>query len=396
MLRTVKRPLLALLVIFLAPAVLCAQPLFSPRQDPIAGERLFNDKGCVRCHAVNGAGGKIGPDLGRTVRPRTFFDLSAALWNHAPKMAARMRQLGVVRPPLTAREAGDLAAFLYTLNYFDGPGRPAAGKRLFVEKQCITCHTVGGAGGSVGPHLGEMKMYASPIALASSMWNHGPQMTAAMEARKIPRPTFKGSELLDLIAYINAASPKPARGQIYVLPGRALDGRRIFYEKRCVLCHQPRGRAEDGPPDLAERGAQRSLVDFAAAMWNKAPLMTQAMESRLDSIPRLRPDEFADLVAYLYSVRYFKQAGDPRRGVIAAVNKGCLDCHALYGERGKVASDLATVAGLDTPAGVMAALWRHSLIDDPRAPGDQRPWPTFSGEDMADLVAYLRTLKRTP
>jgi mono/diheme cytochrome c family protein len=391
----VKPALLALLLVVAAPAVGRGQVLFSPQQDPITGERLFNDKGCVRCHAVNGVGGTIGPDLGRLARPRTFFDLSAALWNHAPKMAARMRQLGVVRPPLTAGEAGDIAAYLFTLTYFDRAGRPAVGKRLFSEKGCITCHSVGGAGGSVGPHLGEMKMYGSPIALAASMWNHAPQMAAAMEARKIPRPTFKGSELLDLIAYINAASPKPARGQIYVLPGRALDGRRVFYEKRCVVCHQPRDKAEDGPPDLAERQAQGSLVDFAAAMWNKAPLMTQAMQSRLDSIPRLRPDEFADLVAYLYSVRYFKQAGDPRRGVITAVNKGCLDCHALYGERGKVASDLTTVAGLDTPAGVLAGLWRHSLIDDPRPLQDRRPWPIFSGEEMADLVAYLRSLKRT-
>jgi cytochrome c2 len=394
--RRVKLALLALLMIVAVPTVARGQLLFSPQQDPIAGEHLFNDKGCVRCHAVAGVGGKIGPDLARVARPRTFFDLSAALWNHAPKMAARMRQLGVVRPPLTASEAGDLAAYLFTLNYFDRPGRPAVGKRLFTEKGCISCHSVGGPGGSVGPHLGAMKMYDSPIALAASMWNHAPQMAATMEARKIPRPTFKGSELLDLIAYINDASPKPARGQLYVLPGRALDGRRVFLEKRCVVCHGARDKAEDGPPDLAERQAQGSLVDFAAAMWNKAPLMTQAMQSRLDSIPRLRPDEFADLVAYLYSVRYFKQAGDPRRGVITAVNKGCLDCHALYGERGKVASDLTTVAGLDTPAGVLAGLWRHSLIDDPRPLKDRRPWPIFSGQDMADLVAYLRSLKRTP
>jgi mono/diheme cytochrome c family protein len=395
MVRTVKPAFVALLLIVAWPAALRAQPLFSPLQDPIAGERLFNAKGCVRCHAVNGAGGTIGPDLGRTTRPRTFFDLSAALWNHAPKMAARMRQLGIARPPLTAGEAGDIAAYLYTLNYFDRPGRPEAGKRLFTEKGCVRCHSIGGAGGSVGPHLGEMKMYGSPIALAASMWNHGPQMTAEMEARNISRPTFKGSELLDLIAYINAASPKPARGQLYVLPGRAIDGRRVFIEKRCVLCHQPRDRGEDGPPDLAEREAQRSLVEFAAAMWNKAPLMMQAMQSRLDSIPRMRPDEFADIVAYLYAQRYFKQAGDPRLGVILAVNKGCLECHALYGERGKVASDLTTVPGLDTPAGVLAGLWKHSLIDDPRPLRDRRPWPTFRGEEMADLVAYLRSLKRT-
>ena len=391
---TVKRPFVALLLMVAWPGAVIAQPLFSALQDPIAGEALFTDKGCVRCHAVNGAGGTIGPDLGRTARPRTFFDLSAALWNHAPRMAARMRELGIARPPLTAAEAGHLTAYLYALNYFDRPGRPAAGKRVFADKRCVVCHSVGGEGGSVGPRLDQMKMFGSPIALAASMWNHGPRMTEAMEARKIARPEFKGSELLDLIAYINAASPKP-RGQLSVLPGRALDGRRVFTEKRCVLCHQPRDKSEDSPPDLAEREAQRSLVDFAAAMWNKAPLMTQAMQSRLGAVPSLRPDEMADIVAYLYALRYFKQSGDPRRGVILAVNKGCLDCHALYGERGKVASDLTTVSGLDTPAGVLAGLWKHSLIDDPRPLRERRPWPTLRGEEMADLVAYLRTLKRT-
>jgi mono/diheme cytochrome c family protein len=390
----VKPALLALLLIVTVPGVVRGQPLFSAQHDPLAGERLFKDKGCVRCHAVKGVGGTIGPDLARVGRPRSFFDLAAALWNHAPRMSARMRALGVVRPPLTAAEAGDLTAYLFTLDYFDRPGRPDVGKRLFTEKRCVTCHSVGGVGGRVGPPLGDLKTYASPIALAASMWNHGPQMTAAMEAQKVPRPTFTGAELGDLIAYITVASPASPRGQLYVLPGRPADGRRVFYEKRCVVCHQPRDKAEDGPPDLAERQARGSLLDFAAAMWNKAPSMTQAMQGRLDGVPKLRPDELADLVAYLYSVRYFKQAGDPRRGVITAVNRGCLDCHALYGERGKVASDLAAVPGLDTPAGVLAGLWKHSLIDDPRPQRDRRPWPIFSGEEMADLVAYLRTLSR--
>ena len=82
-------------VVVLLPGLAFAQPLFSPAQDPLAGERVFSGKGCVKCHAVNGVGGKVGPDLGRVLRPRTFYDLAAALWNHAPRMAARMRQLGV-------------------------------------------------------------------------------------------------------------------------------------------------------------------------------------------------------------------------------------------------------------------------------------------------------------
>ena len=106
-----------------------AQPLFSPTQDPVAGASVFGAKGCSKCHAINGVGGKIGPDLGRVRRPRSFYDLAASMWNHLPGMAERMRQYKIQRPVLTPQETGDLIAFLYTLNYFDPPGNAAMGKR---------------------------------------------------------------------------------------------------------------------------------------------------------------------------------------------------------------------------------------------------------------------------
>lgn len=31
--------------------------------NPQQGSTLFREKGCVRCHSVNGVGGKVGPDL---------------------------------------------------------------------------------------------------------------------------------------------------------------------------------------------------------------------------------------------------------------------------------------------------------------------------------------------
>jgi mono/diheme cytochrome c family protein len=367
--------------------------LFSPTQDPLAGSRVFGAKGCVKCHSVNGAGGKVGPDLGRVERPRSFYDLASAFWNHAPRMAARMGQLGIARPQLDARETGDLAAFLFTLGYFDPRGNVDRGRQLFREKRCVVCHQVGGTGGVVGPSLDELKQHGSPIYLAAAMWNHGPQMGDAMRAKGIPRPAFKDSDLRDLTAYINAASPVLPQGPLYVLPGRATEGRVLFARKLCIECHRVGGQGGTLGPDLAERGLHRSLSEFAAAMWNKAPAMMEAMKARGVPVPQLKAEEMADIVAYLYAVRYFGGAGDPRRGTLVAANKGCLACHGLHGERGKPASDLAQARGLASPAGVLAALWNHAFIAEPAARGKVASWSEIRPDEMADLTAFLQSLR---
>jgi mono/diheme cytochrome c family protein len=339
-------------------------------------------------------GGKIGPDLGRIARPRSFYDLATEMWNHLPEMAERMRQFGIVRPYLDPRETGDLIAFLYTLDYFDPPGNAGAGRRLFREKKCIVCHQVGGSGGVVGPNLDSLARFGSPILVAAAMWNHGPAMAEVMRARKIERPTFKNSELLDLIAYLKSAAPAPAEGPLYVLPGRSEEGRRLFVDKGCIQCHSVGGQGGLVGPDLVERGLHRSLTQFAAAMWNKAPAMLEAMKARGTSLPQLQAEEMADLVAYLYSVRYFAEPGDTRKGRQLVADKGCLGCHSLDGRGGRVAGDLARVKGLDSPGTVISALWNHSFVMEHRAERRKVPWPKVRPEEMADLVAFLQAQGR--
>jgi mono/diheme cytochrome c family protein len=367
------------------------QALFGPAQDPLAGSRVFGDKGCVKCHAVNGFGGKVGPDLGRVARPRSIYDLSAAMWNHLPRMADRMRQLGIPRPRLEPQEAADLLAFLYTLDYFDPPGNVQLGRQMFVAKKCVVCHQVGGVGGVVGPNLDFLKQFGSPILIAAEMWNHGPAMAAAMRERKIERPTFAGSELRDLIAYLKAASPEQTGEPLYVLPGRAQEGQRLFVEKRCAQCHSAGGQSGRLAPDLAERGGHSSLTEFAAAMWNKAPAMMEVMAAQHIEPPHLQASEMADLVAYLYSVRYFAEPGNLRNGRAVATAKGCLGCHSVRGQGGKRAGDLARMKGLDSAATVIAGLWNHTF--DAAAPAAGKgAWSELTPGEMADVVAYLRSL----
>ncbi len=384
----------ALVIVGLSLTAASSAQVPAPAQDPLAGSRVFGVKGCVKCHAVNGMGGRVGPDLARIARPRSFYDLATAMWNHLPRMADRMQQMGIERPHLDVQEAADLIGFLYTLNYFDLPGTAAVGRRLFTEKRCVVCHQVDGVGGVVGPTLDHLRPFRSPIYVAAAMWNHGPQMAEAMAARGIQRPAFTGAELRDLIAFLAPGTGGSPEGPIYVLPGRADNGRRLFAEKRCAECHSVSGEGGRIGPDLGERAVRRSPIDFAAEMWNKAPRMLAEMRPRGITAPQLRPEEMADLIGYLQSVRYFASPGNVQRGFAVATSKGCLACHGVGGERGKSASDLSKVR-LTNPAAVVAALWNHAVVTAPAPGGGKLAWPEFRPEEMVDLAAMLGSMGRS-
>jgi mono/diheme cytochrome c family protein len=395
MLRAVKAVVVAAVLLLGPLDAALAQPALGLAQDPLAGSRVFGAKGCVKCHSINGVGGKVGPDLAKNLKPRSFFDVATAMWNHLPRMAVRMKQLGITRPELSAQEAADLVGFLYTLNYFDPPGNSAVGRRLFSEKKCIVCHQVGGTGGVVGPNLDSLKQFASPIYVASAMWNHGPAMAEKMKEKGVERPTFTAQELRDLIAFLAPATGGPPEGPLYVLPGRPELGRQLFVEKKCIQCHSVGGAGGKVGPELVSLAVRRSPVEFAAAIWNKAPFMMKAMAAQNITLPQLTAENMADIVAYLYSVRYFAAGGSVPKGWLVASNKGCLQCHAVSGERGKPASDLKKAKGLDSSAAVLAALWNHTLVT-PTVAGKKLDWPILNAGEMADLVTLLESLSQSP
>ena len=358
-----------------------AQDLPAPTQNAVAGAEVFGEKGCVRCHSISGSGQSLGPDLRTIGSARTFQDLTAALWNHLPDMNRRMADLEIERPHLSEREAGDLFAYLYTLGYFDTAGNAERGKRIFTDLSCIRCHQVGGVGGVVGPVLDHVGARGVPIEVAAAMWNHGPAMIEAAEVRGISRPRMSGPDLVDLIAFLQSTADAISGEDLYVLPGDAAAGARVIVERQCVECHGNPGAGGAIAPDLSGLSRGASLIDFVALMWNKTPAMIGALRARDLEFPRLEAQDFANVIAYLYSVNYFSGGGRVRNGRALIGSKGCADCHTP--------GDLSSIPGLGHPSSVTAALWNHLAVLEGGA-DSEADWPSLSGREIADLMAYFQ------
>jgi len=356
-------------------------------QNAMAGVRIYRTKGCRGCHGSR-TGFPEGLDLRSLQTARSIYELAAAMWNHLPGMRNAVANEEDAPAPMSSRQAGDLIAFLFARGYFDGPGDPERGKRLFEQKQCVICHQLRGRGGVIGPRL-DFFSRSSPIQLAAGLWNHAPGMAEAMYRTRVSRPTLSGPELGALASYLTSNS-RNSESVLNVLPGKFDEGKRLFVQKGCVDCHGVAGTGGRVGPDLTDGGLDRSLLGFAAAMWNKAPAMIQAARTKGLAVPKLDGSEMAHLLAYLDSITYLAPAGDPDRGRQWVAKKGCLDCHSLNGTGGSMAGDLADADHVDSPAAFISALWNHLTVQRDPERSRTDTWPQLTPQEASDIAAYFR------
>jgi len=381
-------------LILLSGMGLAANPVFASHEslsvllpaDPLEGSRLFTGKGCIRCHAVHGVGGTRGPDLGRRILNRPLLEIAGVMWNHSPAMEQVFQERRVPRPRFEPGEMASLLSFLYYLGSLDPPGDAATGARLFSQKGCEICHSLGGKGGSVGPRLDKYSRYTSPLFLTAALWAHGKRMAETMERLKVPRPTFQGTDIADLLAYIRSAGGGTER--VYIAPGKPKEGETLFTKKHCVECHSVRGHGGKVGPDLGLT-LKGSLMRIAGSMWNHGPQMWAKMAERGIDVPVLSNQEMSDLISYLYFFQFIDPPGDARRGLVVYKEKRCGTCHALRGVGEKVGPDLATVENLDTSLEVITGMWNHAATMEQVMAGANVTWPVLQGGEMADLIAYL-------
>jgi|Deesub1362B_J571_1020462.scaffolds.fasta_scaffold05135_2 cytochrome c2 len=356
-------------------------------KNPLEGRKIFVEKGCITCHSLKGTGGKLGPDLGSLTKRLTFLRFAGLLFSHSPRMLKVAEEMGISWSLVTPGEIASLFGYLYYLNYFEEPGDYSEGKRVFSEKRCVLCHTV-------GKGKFDLKKYAdkrSPIFLFVGMWNSAEIMTGKMKKRGIEIPFLSGRDFINILAYIRGES-REKENVFYLKPGNPLNGEKLFQKKKCSSCHSIHGKGKKIGPDLGDLENVRGLSDILSNLWNHATQMISMMKNVGIKKPSFTYEEMNDLLSYLYSVQYYDERGDVKNGERVYREKMCSYCH----ETGK-AEKLTQMKVLSSPFVFAAAAWNHIPIMFESYEKEKILWPRFENDEMRDLVEYLifksKTLK---
>lgn len=350
-----------------APAQIRIFPGSSP-----SGERIFREKGCVDCHSSE-----------RIAQTRNPSSLAAGLWNHSPEMWRAQRERNT-RPVLNPTEASDLFAYFFSLAYASTPGDPAIGRTVFEAKTCSRCHDTQAGKPLAGPPISTWNEVDDPLSWAERMWNHARSVSIEASSNGLPWPEFSTQEMLNMLAYLRSVPGSSSHAAFQ--PGDPAMGR-ITFENACESCHSFGNRTVLPKIDLLKRPAPELMTGYVAAMWNHAPLMSQRAGQ---DFPVFGPGDMANLVAYLFTQRYFDQEGDPERGARVFEAKGCASCHNRR-RRETGAPDLSIATERYSPVTMAASLFRHGPTMLEAMKRQNVAWPHFSNTEMQDLIGFLNS-----
>lgn len=210
------------------------------------GRRIFETHGCRGCHKLDGVGGSVGPDLteeGANKRSpewleRHFLNPNAVSTNSPmPNMRftrGQARSLTFYMLSLTNEQMGTYYSSVRVI-----PGA-AHGRTLFIEKNCIACHNVGGAGSSKGSDLLGVTARHSPGWLDEQLLN--PQFVTP--GSLMPAYDLEPNARKAIVAYLASATPDDVK---LILAGRGKSltpdeatvegGKRTFERFGCAGCH---------------------------------------------------------------------------------------------------------------------------------------------------------------
>lgn len=392
------------------------------KADTDNGRALFGELRCVSCHAVNGRGGSMGPELtliGDKVRRDWLVSFLKDPHRDQPETA-------MLQYRLEEDQARDLTAFL--LEEYETPGLAqesapapyqdpravAEGRSVFVRRGCYGCHRLSGVTetAKLGPSLaGVADRNADELPYGNNVVRHTTDNYIFLKllmpdalgtASLMPTFAFTPAEAatitvalaslrkIDLPAsrVVQDRPPPPYRPQ-----GRFGE---LVSRYRCLSCHRIGGSGGDLSTVPLDRIGSQLQADYLVTYLLNPGAVRVNVEARMPVFHML-PQEAKAIADYsaavflddeldAYDTRF--TPAEAARGEELYRQLGCVGCHQLDLEGGYVGPDLSNTGKRLRPG------WTAAFLTKPQRykPGTLQPDYGLSPVDSRALTAYLSSL----
>jgi mono/diheme cytochrome c family protein len=257
------------------------------------------------------------------------------------------------------------------------------------ERDCAVCHGLAGEG-VIGPSH-RSRAFGS---LATDRFLHG-TLVNGRPGTAMPRfRELTAAELAGVIAYVRSLSGEASSVEAAPMaPGDPERGAGI-YQESCARCHGMDGEGGRGP-GIGRRGFLEIAGDAFVVESHSAGRCREADGSAPPAVPR---EDLRDVAASLRRLgpdakteKGRPAEGDAKRGE-ALYGRVCAGCHGAEGE-GKAAPALAHAALLGS---VNDGFLEATIVRGrrgtamPRFDADQVRYPRLTGQDVEDVVTFLR------
>jgi cbb3-type cytochrome oxidase cytochrome c subunit len=299
----------------------CHEATDNPAAPELArGSQLFETVGCRGCHKLAGVGGNIGPELDRVGARRSpdwlrqHFLTPAAVTPDSgmPPQKFADTDIDAIVLFMLSQTGAVLPGFYASMKVIPSAGQ---GRRLFQQKGCLGCHSIGGLGGKVGPALDDVGLRRTP----EWMMQHFRDPQTVSPGSVMPRFGFTEAEARALTDFLVHLRDQKVALSIPGLMGPVDRGRGVFGKYGCAGCHGPEGKG--GVPNPNAKTAELvPALTYVADGYTKVELKGLILKGQREIVPldprrpapplympawgsTIKDAEVDDLVAYLFSLK---------------------------------------------------------------------------------------------